>query len=1760
MKDEDKTKEQLIYELMELHQRITELEVSETLRERAENALQKSELQYRSTLDSMGDFIHVIDSDLRFTLFNKAFKQINTELGLKTDVMGKKILDVFPFLSDDVLNEYKHVFETGKPLFTEEKIIINGREFLTEIRKIPIFEEKQVTHIVTVIRDVTKRKLMENAVRKSEKRFRELAELLPETVFEIDLKGNLAFANRIAFDVFGYSQEDFDRGINAFQVIAPEDHERLKENMSRICNGEDTGINEYIVKKKDGSRLPVIIRSNVIRDDLGNPIGLRGIIIDINERKQAEEKIREYTEKLEVSEERYRGLYESSIDGIVSRDLEGYIVDCNQAFANMLRYTKEELYQFPPQKVIPNKLFDSMNKFIEEQLGPQGYSDEFEIEYIKKDGTFIPASVRVWNIKDKDGNSIGTWAIVRDITERKKLEWKLVESEEKYRTLVEKDPNMIYLIKDGKVVFANQAVVDTLGYSREELYELDLELLLPIIPEQRQIIRQRLKKRLAGEQVPESYEFSVMTKSNEKIPCLLNTTSFEIEGTRVIQGVLTDIRKVKELEKELKKSEARYRGLYESSIDGIVSVDLNGRIMECNQAFADMLGYSKQELRKFTVYDITPGKWRDMNKKFHELLLKGGYFEEFKKEYIKKDGSIVPVAIRGWSIKDKEGKSTGMWGVVRDITEKQKLEEERKQVEKKIRESEERYRGLFENSPISLWEEDFSEVKAYIDKLRTSGITDFRSYFEHHSEAIVKCATMVKIVDVNKTTLKLYKVRSKEEFWNGLNTIFTKESYYVFRATLIAIAEGNTSFESEAITQALTGDKKHIALRWSVAPGYEKTLSKVLVSVIDITERKNIEENMKELKEKYESIIKNIPDIIYSALPDATSTTTFVSEGIKDWTGYSPEEFYENNELWSKCIHPEDRDKAVQTFIKAYTNKQEFIFEYRIVHKETGQIRYLRDHGVPIRDNEGQIIRFDGILTDITERKQLENQLKKHTENLEKLVEERTNALRESEEKLQTILTGIGDLITIQNKNLDIIWANKPLQDIYGDVIGKKCYKVYKGLEEKCPDCTVERVLNEEKIVVSQRTNILPDGSTMQILTTSSPIRDAEGHIVAVVEMVKDITELKELENALKESEKRYRGLYESSIDGIAYADMSGKIIDCNQTYADMLGYTKEKLYNLTFWDLLPSKWHDMTAKIHAEEVITRGYSYEYEKENIKQDGTNIPVAIRVWLIRDKEGNPTGTWAIVRDITERKLAETKIKIYTENLEKLVEERTLELRESEERYRGLYESSIDGIASADMEGNIVECNQAYADMLGYTKEEIYNMSIWDFISNECQETVAKSITEQIIPRGYSDELEIDRIKKDGAVFPASVKSWLIKDKEGNPAGIWAIVRDITERKKLEEEILKTEKLESLGILAGGIAHDFNNILTGILGNIALVKMYAPFGDKVLKRLNEAEKATMRARDLTQQLLTFSKGGAPIKKTASIEELLRDTAVFTLSGSKVKCNFYLPEDLWSVDVDEGQISQVINNLVINADQAMPEGGIIKIIAENVTVCAEDILPLQKGNYIKITIEDQGIGIPKEHLQKIFDPYFTTKHKGSGLGLTIAYSIIKNHDGHITVDSKLGVGSTFSIHLPAAQKQIPKKKEAEKRPVAGKGRIMVMDDDEIIRVALGEILHYLGYQVEFTKNGEEAIALYKNVKDSEQSFDAVILDLTIRGGIGGRETIKELIEIDPDVKAIVSSGYSTDPVMADFRNYGFSGVVAKPYNIKELSETLHRIINKN
>ena len=375
-------------------------------------------------------------------------------------------------------------------------------------------------------------------------------------------------------------------------------------------------------------------------------------------------------------------------------------------------------------------------------------------------------------------------------------------------------------------------------------------------------------------------------------------------------------------------------------------------------------------------------------------------------------------------------------------------------------------------------------------------------------------------------------------------------------------------------------------------------------------------------------------------------------------------------------------------------------------------------------------------------------------------------------------------------------------------------------------------------------------------------------------------------------------------------------------------------------------------------------------------------------------------------------------------------------------------------------------------------------------------------------------------------------------------------------------MKSKNLQSVGTLAGGVAHDFNNLLMAIIGNIALAKIHAPKGGKTVDYLTEAERMVFMGKNLTHQLLTFSHSIDTVKKITDIGPLIKETTEKTLRGSSIKLNYIIPDNLCLVEVDENQIKQVIQNIIVNAKEAMPAEGALHVSCENVNITPQHKLPPALEEYVRIVIQDEGVGIPEENLSKIFDPYFTTKdmgpQKGVGLGLAICYSIIKKHNGYILVDSVSGKGTTFQIYLPAYKQQVTGISEEREIIRRGRGRVLVVDDEEMVLKIAEKLLLHMGYEVITTQTGEEAVWLYRQAIESKKQFDVVILDLSMDSGMGGTEVMEELMAIDPDVKAIISSGYLHDPVITNFENYGFVGILTKPYDPNELDEKLQNIIN--
>jgi PAS domain S-box-containing protein len=631
--------------------------------------------------------------------------------------------------------------------------------------------------------------------------------------------------------------------------------------------------------------------------------------------------------------------------------------------------------------------------------------------------------------------------------------------------------------------------------------------------------------------------------------------------------------------------------------------------------------------------------------------------------------------------------------------------------------------------------------------------------------------------------------------------------------------------------------------------------------------------------------------------------------------------------------------------------------------------------------------------------------------------------------------------------------------------------------------------------------------------------------------------------------ETRINSIIDNILDGMITVDAQGVICSMNPAAEKMFGCIDHEMIGHKFIKLVPKSYREEGEAPVAcawDDLAKQTGRTTFAVGRTRRHAT-FPIEISLSeMIVDHQQLYV---AMIRDVTERKRFEQEIDTEKENL-------AVTLR-----------SIGDGVITTDVQGKIIMINKAgemltgweSKDAIGQPLKTVFNVEIDLAAQARAQKSGYRNEAQSLL---LSLPENATLVSRTGSEHIVEQLASPIRDIKNEVVGVVLVFRDITERQRNEAERRKAETLEQLGLLAGGIAHDFNNLLTAIIGNISLASLLLPPNDEMGTRLNDAKNASLRARDLAQQLLTFARGGAPIKKTASIGKLIQDTVSFSLRGTHSRSEFVFGEDLWPAEIDPGQISQVVANLVVNADQAMPNGGTLRVHCDNFVYGPDtspqipDLLP---GDYIRISIKDEGVGIPEDYLKRIFDPYFTTKAKGNGLGLATTYSIIKNHNGLITVDSQVHFGSTFTLYLPALRhQQVPQEPARTVNPVVtGSGRILIVDDEEAIRALVEFTLERLGYEVHGAETALDGVKLYREKMEAGERFDLVILDLTLPGGMGGKEALKRLIEIDPTVNAIVSSGYAMDSTMARYQDFGFRGVIAKPYEAAELGKTVYEVI---
>ncbi len=952
----------------------------------------------------------------------------------------------------------------------------------------------------------------------------------------------------------------------------------------------------------------------------------------------------------------------------------------------------------------------------------------------------------------------------------------------------------------------------------------------------------------------------------------------------------------------------------------------------------------------------------------------------------------------------------------------------------------------------------------------------------------------------------------------------------------------------------------------------------------------------------YRQAVDQSPNAILSV--DSTGKIVSWNATCEHILGYSFDEAV-NQDFLSSVLEPQFRERVSQVITAVFLGKSYSDLEL-VLRGRDGAMRHVVSVAYPLQDNNGKVIECVLSNADVTYQARSEKNLEKELAKFRVLYDlavamtgERSldDNLSLVVEKARELLNTDTSFIALQDETMGEIYMHtlsgvrtevfKGLRLPIGRGLGGKVVKSGRGrvvedyFQEVEPVvCSIVRTeglisgiavpiqiggtdlgvlyaFNREKTKFTKSDldtlSLLGNLAAVEITQKraleqlSEAHEDLENRVdertwelqTANEKLLNEIAERQRIELALRESENRYRKLVDQANDIIYVTDANGFFTLVNPTGQRISGYSQDELIGKHFLEFLPSHYRKNADRLYRMQV-QRGHVDSYAELPIAtKQGQIVWIGQNAQLVMDG-GTVVGFQAIARDITERKLAEHRLK------------------QSERRFRRLAEAAPFGLSVSSPNGRFEYVNPQFVEIFGYDREDLINQETWfatvfpdtayreKVLSAWMQDANGSPIASQTQPCTFSVTC------KDGIEKTVAFRTVVMDD-----GRLVVVYEDVTEKIKLEDEIQKVQRLESIGILAGGIAHDFNNILAAILGNISLARTFLPPEHEMAERLSEAEKACARARGLTQQLLTFSKGGAPIKKVAHIASLVEDACLFALRGSNVRCDFSMAPDLSPVEVDTGQISQVIHNLAINAYQAMPTGGVLEVKVENANAESQQIPSLAGGEYIRASVTDYGLGIPKELISKIFYPYFTTKATGSGLGLATSYSIVKNHGGIITVESEPAAGTTFHVYLPASRKAVPDAADPDDSPQPGSGKILIMDDEESIRVLAAECLTMLGYRVETAGDGTEAIELFAKAQALARPFDAVILDLTVPGGMGGREAIVRLRDLDPNVRAIVSSGYSNDPIMAQYAEYGFQGVIPKPYDATRLSEVVRRVL---
>jgi len=894
------------------------------------------------------------------------------------------------------------------------------------------------------------------------------------------------------------------------------------------------------------------------------------------------------------------------------------------------------------------------------------------------------------------------------------------------------------------------------------------------------------------------------------------------------------------------------------------------------------------------------------------------------------------------------------------------------------------------------------------------------------------------------------------------------------------------------------------------------------------SEHKQAEEALLESEGRFRLLADTTPVLIWMSEPD--KGCTYFNRAWLEFTGRSLEQEFGNG--WSDGVHPEDLQRCQDIYVSHFDARREFLMEYRL-RRADGEFRLVRDNGVPRFDGEGSFLGYVGSCVDITDYKQAEEMLQKVNENVNALIEAIPDTIffKDGESRWRVTNEAAKKLFKLHGFK----WEGKSEREL------SNTRPEFRNAHELC-------LINDEKawdagtLTILSEDMIGEDGKVHNFEVRKMPLFEPNGRRKALVIIGRDITERKQTEEKLQESEAKFRTLFESANDAIFLMDQD-IIIDCNLKALEMLGCAREQIIGQTPHRFSPEVQPDgrkSAEKVQQKiETVFKGQVQFFEWKHSRYDGSlfDAEVSLNMFIVEGKYY----LLAIVRNISERKQTEEAI------------------RESEERFRAFSENAPDIIYNMNLDGTISYVNPSWKRFLGHGEEDLLGHYFTDFAKKEDRRAYRKLF------KGIRDEGKTVinyigvMLTKDGAERVFNMTSTLNRGSEGRIIGVVGTMKDITELRDMEMKLSHAQKMEAVGTLASGIAHDFNNLLMGIQGYASLSLMNLDSSHPNYERLKRIEEQVQSGADLTKQLLGFARGGRYQVKPTDMNDILeKSSSMFGRTKKEISIHRKYGKCLWSVEVDRGQMEQVFMNLYVNAWQAMPGGGEIYLETENFLLDNEQAFPyaVKAGRYIKISMTDTGTGMDAKIQVRIFDPFFTTKvmGQGTGLGLAMVYGIIKGHEGMIDVSSEPGHGTTFTIYLPASEKELVKEKTATGTIARGTETILLVDDEKMVMEVNKELLESMGYRIYAAGNGQEAIAVYM---EKRNEIDLVILDM-IMPGISGGETFDRLREINSEVKVLLSSGYGINGQAQEILDRGCNGYLQKPFRPEKLFSTVREMLD--